>query len=280
MAMAIGLLLLVLLGLHLGGPAEDALVEEAPTDACALASAEPGNRLAAAACRALGPFVRMELTSPLDLLLADVTARRFGVTALSPLWPAYQKALRATPTLELRLYARIGDAAVRVTPEELRRLNQFDAFTGPALYCREHPLPADYADTLARALREGQYYVTHVLMALFWLRERGCAQPASDALFDGTLAATASLIDADHAQVTDLELEAAAFLAHLGQSRRIPPGFLDGVIASQLPGGGWSSGPPSTEPSGHSSGLGLLYLHELLFPGRTTPTIDPLPRQR
>lgn len=278
--MAMALLLLVLLGLSLGGLPEEALVEEPPTDACAVASAEPGNRLAAAACRALGPFVRMELTSPLDVLLADVTARRFGVAALSQLWAAYQKALRATPSLELRVYARVGDAAVRVTPAELRMLNQFDAFTAPALYCREHPLPADYADTLTRALREGQYSVTHVLMALFWLRERSCAQPVSDALFDETLAATASLIDADHAQITDLELEAAAFLAHVGEARQIAPGFLDGVIASQLPGGGWSAGHPMDAPSGHSSGLGLLYLHELLFPGRTTPTINPLPRQR
>jgi hypothetical protein len=74
-AIASALLLLVLLGLYIGGSGD-----EPPTDACAVARAEPGNRVAAAACRALGPFVRMELTSPLDLLLSDVTARRFGVT--------------------------------------------------------------------------------------------------------------------------------------------------------------------------------------------------------
>lgn len=251
---------------------------EPPADACAVAEADRDNTLAAGACRAIGPFARDEFHEPFDLLLGDVTARRFNVAALSQLWPSYQQALALMPDSELSVYARVGDASEQVTLAELSMLGSVDAYTGPALHCREHPLPRDFAATLTTNLALGGYSATPVLLALIWLRDGACSHPADDPFVEATVAAAAALIDSDHSMTTDLEMEAAAFLTYFGEGNRVPAGFVEGVLTNQQPDGGWGPMLPDDAASGHTSGLALWFLHELLFPGRKTPMVNPYVR--
>jgi hypothetical protein len=239
-----------------------------PVDACALADSNPDDAVAAAACLAIGPFERGEFTYPNDLLLGDVTARRFGLEALRSLWPLYELELLEMPSRELRLYARIADLTARVSAEDLEGLTSVDAVTMPALHCLYHPLPAGYADRMIDALALGGYESTHVTLALMWFDDLGCPSPVDAAFYEEALTTTASFIDDDHAITNDLEIESAAFLAYLGESDRIPAGFLEGVIQNQQPEGGWGGFMPDDPPNGHTSGLALWYLHEVLSPGR------------
>jgi hypothetical protein len=258
----------------IGEHGEDLGPLDPPTDACAVAEDHPNDAVAAAACKGIGPFERGEFTFPNDLLLGDATARRFGVPALANLWPMFEKQLRDAPSSEFRLYARIGDLTARVTAEDLQGLESVDAVTMPALHCAHIPLPSSYANRLAEAHARGGYDTTHVLMALFWIRDLGCPSPIDDDFFQEIVAGTADLIDHDHTMTTDLEIEAAAFLAYLGERERIPDGFLEGVVRNQQPNGAWGGWMPDDAPNGHTSGLALLYLHELLFPGRDAmPTV-------
>jgi len=245
------------------------------TDACLLAAAEPNNGPAVAACRAIEPFARGDFTEPFDLLAGDVSARRFRVAGLSGLWSLYQQALAQTPTAALRVYARVGDAAAQLTADELSTLTGFDAYTGPALHCREHPLPSDFGAVLADNVALGGYAATHALLALLWLGDRACPSPGGDTFLEATLTASAAVIDQDHSLTTDLEMEAAALLAYLGEAGRVPAGFVDGVVANQQDGGGWGPYAPTDPASGHTSALALWYLHELLFPGQRTPMVNP-----
>lgn len=246
-----------------------------PRGACGLAAADRDDALAVAACRAVEPFARGDFTMPVDLLLGDITARRFRVTALGNLWPAYQRALADEPTTQLRVYARLGDAAAQVTAMDLAALQDIDSYTGPALHCAQHALPGGYADQLAENAAAGRYRLTHVLMALIMLGDQGCQPPTDDAFYESVVADTAALIDTTHSFTSDLELEAAAFLAYVGEAQRIPVGFLEGVIASQSASGGWSALGVDGEVNGHTSGLALWYLHEILFPGSTHPMVTP-----
>lgn len=251
-----------------------------PTDACALAASEPDNALAAATCRAIEAFVRGDFLDAPTLLIADVTARRFRVEALAPLWRAFEDARDAEAGGVMGVFARLGDADVTVTAAELSRLDgPVDAFTAPALHCREHPLPEEgYVEVLREHLSYGGYSATHVLLALFWLEDRGCTLPVDQDFYEEAIAATAVEIDSDHAEITDLEIESAAFLAYLGEEARIPEGFLEGVIAAQKESGGFAN-PPSEVPLGHTSSLALWYLHESLYPRRTAPMIHACSRR-
>lgn len=247
-----------------------------PTDVCAEAGREPSNGIAAAACRAVRAFARNDFTETRDYLVADVVARRFGETALAGMWPMFAARL-PTSGPDIRIYARIGDAAVTTTSAEIEALEGVDLATGPALHCRSIPYPAEYAARLEADLALGGYETSHVLLALMWIRDQGCADPTPAGFYARALDATAALIDADHAVVTDLEIECATLLAYLGESSRIPTGFVEGVLAAQLPSGGWRAGPG--EPAlGHTSALALWLLEEVLHPGSGVTNVTPFPR--
>jgi hypothetical protein len=249
---------------------------EPPADACAIADAEPENELAAAACLAIQPFIVTEWDFAYDYLLGDVSARRFGLEVLAHLWPAYEQLALDDPWgVGLLVFARVGDPEASVTADELAMLDPpIDSLSGPALHCMDHPLPEGYAELLEESLGFGGYVTTHVLLALLWMRDVGCEIPTNEDFYEAALAANAALIDDDHASTTDLEIEAATFLTYLGEGHRVPEGFVEGVIANQLPEGGFTDEPDSG-PNGHTSGLGLWYLHEVLFPDRRMPMVNP-----
>lgn len=246
------------------------------SDLCAAADLDPADALASAACKAIHAFARDDFQSARDYLLADVVARRFRVAALAGMWPMFLRSV-ASADSGARLYTRIGDASKTATLADLALLEGVDAATGPALFCRSLPYPADYAARLAADLPLGGYETTHVLLALLWVQEQGCTDPSTATFREQALAATAALIDADHGSITDLELEAATLLAAMGESARVPAGFLPGVLAAQRPSGAWPAG-PGEAPLGHTTGLALWYLHEVRFPGSTIPVVTALPR--
>lgn len=257
-----------------GGPGDDGGAPELGA-ACELASGSSATRVAIAACLAVRAFQRGDFSSPFDLLLGDVSARRFQIPELSALWGQYQTALQQDPSVELRTYARVGDAAAQVSSADFQALQGLDVYTGPALHCRDHALPSGYADLLSNKLAAGGYDTSHVLLALMWIRDAGCENPTDPSFYETALAATAALIDDDHSVTNDLEIEAATFLAYLGEGARVPPEFASAVIANQQPSGTWSELDPDGQPNGHTTGLALWYLHELLLPGRATTMVNP-----
>jgi hypothetical protein len=108
-----------------------------------------------------------------------------------------------------------------------------------------------------------------VLLAIMWIEDNRCARPYSEDLRERVIADTAKLIRAGDGVTTDLELEAAAFLAYLGEGGRIPREFVDDVVAAQRPNGGWAIASPYPDTNGHTTGFALWFLHETLSPGRT-----------
>ncbi|MFM8410378.1 MAG: DUF1566 domain-containing protein, partial [Alphaproteobacteria bacterium] len=247
-----------------------------PTDLCAVADEDPADAVAVAACSATRAFARDDFQLARDYLLAYVVARRFLVAALGGMWPMFLESVTSADA-GAQLYTRIGDASKTATAADLAALEGVDAATGPALFCRSHPYPAGYASLLSTDLTLGGYETTHVLLALLWIRDQGCTDPTPSGFREQALAATAALIDGDHAAITDLEVEAAALLAAMGAPQRVPAGFEAGLLSTQLPSGAWAAG-PGEAPLGHTTGLALWYLHELRFPGSSVPTVSALPR--
>jgi len=80
--------------------------------------------------------------------------------------------------------------------------------------------------------------------------------------------ANAELINTD-STVTDIEMEAAAFLCLAGQSELIDSSFVDCVYASQAADGSWGG----TNKRWHTTVLGLLFLLHTEFPADNYPPV-------
>ena len=252
---------------------------EASTDACAYEGDPELAGVAAAACNGIRYLLdQPEAHGGSALILVDMIARRFGIESLLALWDRAEKDSESEPTLDERIFTRLADARCVASAADLERLESpIDRFTSRAIFCRELGFPAEYHDVLRENNALGGYEASHVLLAFFWLEERGCTLPDSDDIRADALAITASLIDSNHDDIRDLELEAAAFLAYEGAYELIPEGFLEGAIRAQSEGGGFSDGAESEENL-HASLLGIWYLHELLYPQRRTPLVNPCAR--
>jgi len=207
---------------------------------------------------------------PEVMLWLDVMHRRFGIESFANSLQRFDQLLylySGNPS-ELRMFRRIADYNNSVHADDLKRVKfALDRITLPALYCDRLDLPSDYLMVLEEGVSRGGYRLTHVLLAWIWIQENGCELELPDGFIEDMYHANAALINTDSV-VTDLELEAAAFLCLAGQSELIDDSFLERVIASQDVDGGWGS-----SRRWHTTILGLLYLLHVEFPSDTYPPV-------
>jgi hypothetical protein len=206
---------------------------------------------------------------PEAMLWLDVMYRRFGIESFANSLQRFDQLYwRSEHPSVIRLFRRIADYNNPIYVEELLRVKaSLDRITLPALYCDRLDLPSDYLMLLEEGVSHGGYQLTHVLLAWIWIQENGCELELPDGFIEDMYHANAALINTDSI-VTDLELEAAAFLCLAGQSELIDGSFLEQVIASQDVDGGWGS-----SRRWHTTILGLLYLLHVEFPSDTYPPV-------
>jgi hypothetical protein len=207
---------------------------------------------------------------PEAMLWLDVMYRRFGIEEFANSLQRFDQLLYRYPEKlsELCMFRRIADYNNPIHAEDLKRAKYvLDTITLPALYCDQLDLPSDYLMVLEEGVSRGGYQLTHVLLAWIWIQENGCELELPDGFIEELYHANAALINTDPI-VTDLELEAAAFLCLAGQSELIDDSFLERVIASQDTDGGWGS-----SKRWHTTILGLLYLLHVEFPSDNYPPV-------
>ncbi len=201
---------------------------------------------------------------PHALLWLAVMHRRFAIAEFADALQRYDQRLIEQPATAalLRVLRRFADRETALQPDD------WDAVTTPsdrilvsALYCDRVGLPGSFPEVLQNAAKAGGYNLPHVLLTLVRIQENGCALPLPDGFIEAVYRANAALVDADPTTVTDLRLEAAAFLHLAGRGALVQDGFVESVVASQNADGGW--GRPKERSGGsdwHSAVLGLLLL--------------------
>ncbi len=214
---------------------------------------------------------------PLAVLWLDVIYRRFGIVEFADALERYDQLLAGYPENArplLRVFRRIGDHDNPLDTEDLVAVSsELDLITVPALYCDQLALPDDYTELLENAVEFGDYQLTHVMLALIWVQENGCELVLPDGFIESVYFTNAALINDDNV-VTDLELEAAAFLYLSGQGELIDSAFIESVMASQNDDGGWALSSDSQGDSHwHSTILGLLILLHVEFPSNSYPPV-------
>jgi hypothetical protein len=211
---------------------------------------------------------------PDALLLLDVVHRRFGIEAFADALQRYDQVVVEgwRETALKRVFRRIADHDNPLQPGDLEAVFiDIDLLTVPALYCDRLGLPPYYSAMLDKAMRSGNYMLTHALLACIWIQENGCEVPLSNEFVENMYRANAALINNDPV-VTDLELEAAVLLYLAGQGALVNHAFVDRVIAVQNDDGGWL---PSSDTPGdshwHATVLGLLLLLHVEYPSDSYP---------
>jgi hypothetical protein len=227
---------------------------------------------------------------PDALIVLHMLHRRFEIEALSGMPEAHdewllQRALvidsDGAEAARIRVFRRLLFPENGVRPADLGLIVQrHDAVISPALYCDRMALPSDYGRTLRREAERGGYELTHVGLALLWMRDLGCEPPTSQYFAASVVERVAALPNAD-ARIHDMELEAAALVYYLGRGDEIAAGFVDAVLAAQRPDGGWSADSktrPNTS-SPHPTFMALWLLLEVDRAGTAT-FVPPLANDR
>jgi hypothetical protein len=213
---------------------------------------------------------------PEALLWLDVMNRRFAIQEFANSLQRFDQLLPLIPDQisATRLFRRIADYYNPIDEEDIQMVKyDVDLITVPALYCDRLDLPSNYTMVLEEGVNQGGYQLTHVLLAWIWIQENDCKLELSLDFIENMYQANAALINNDH-KVTDLEMEAAAFLCLDGQIELIDDSFTQQVIASQKSDGSWGY----TSQKWHTTILGLLFLLHLEFPCDTyPPTLAPKP---
>lgn len=212
---------------------------------------------------------------PQALLWLELMHRRFGVTAFAGSLERFDELLELQPqeAARLRLFRRIADPGTELQFADLEAVSHpSDRIIVSALHSDRLDLPESYADLLDRAVGAGGYYCTHALLAWVWIREFGgrlrVAAGFPDALFD----ANAAIANADKGIVTDLKLEAAAFLHLAEEGARVDSALIETVFRTQNEDGGW--GATRVDP-GRSDWHGTVLALLLLLSSRQGPAAGP-----
>ena len=216
---------------------------------------------------------------PYALLWLDVMHRHFGIAEFADALQRFDQVLTEHPEQWslMRVFRRIADYDNPLQAEDLQAVSlTSDLILAYALYCDRLGLPSDYPEMLDRAVSQGGYYLTHVLLAWIWIQENGCELALPDGFIDDLYRANAAIIENDPMVVDDLKLEAAAFLYLAGQGALVDDSFVERVIASQNDDGGWEiSSDRLSDSDWHSTVLGLLLLLNVEFPADSyLPVLD------
>jgi hypothetical protein len=202
--------------------------------------------------------------------------KRFGIQEFANALQRYDEVLADQPQQAplRRVLRRVADRDNPVNADDWASVvHPSDRITVSALYCDQLGFPASFAEALTNAFSQGGYYFPHVLLAEFWIHENGCRLSLPRGFVDDVYRANAAIIHTDPTKVTDLTLEAAAFLNLAGQGALVDDVFLDRVIASQNSDGGWGQAPNQPDRSDwHSSVLGLLFLAHVSARADSTDT--------
>lgn len=212
---------------------------------------------------------------PSTLLMLNVMYRRFGIVEFADALQRYDQALAENPQQAplLRVFRRIAVYANPLKAGDLQAItDDINRLTVPALYCDRFGLSEDYPEHLQQAANLGDYMLTHAMLSWIWIQENGCNISLPEGFVEDLYRANAALIHNGPGGVTDLKVEAAAFLYLAGQGAMVDSAFVDRVIAVQNIDGGWSASSDTQGDSNwHTTVLALMLLLHVEYPADSYP---------
>jgi hypothetical protein len=220
-------------------------------------------KVEAAIVEAFAALARPEIDDPYEELFVDVAYRRFGRTEGSGAMADYAMKVNEPPQPDKRLMARWGNAALPLDAAAIGSIERSESNRGllEAMFCKEQPIPADYAIYARDAIAKGGYDLTHVLIGYAFAKEAGCAYPLPPDEVEAMVQTTAAMLPGTG--MTDLQLEAALILAWLGRKELLPADTLSRMLSVRWKNGAWGQTQTSKMADGHATMLALNLMLEL-----------------
>lgn len=194
----------------------------------------------------------------------------------------YDAAGNANLAQQLRTWRRLHDSGYVIAQADYDSLVGFDAVSFAGVYCHQIPLTDLYTQDLVDLNSQGAYATTHALLALLWALDNDCVMPGtySDQILADVILNVYEIADGNGAtEISDLRVEAMAFLAGAGRHDLIQAAWIDQLLDAQLGSGAWLGDSDDTDPNAHTTGLAfwlLLLLAEDVkaLPGFVAQTWD------
>jgi hypothetical protein len=142
--------------------------------------------------------------------------------------------------------------------------------------CDVMQVPNSFWQTMGQSIKLGDYYMSHVALALAFMKDNACLMPpiASDMKTE-VEQGLVKLAD-NPTSVADLRYEAVAFLYLSGRSDLVKSSWIDQIVAEQHKDGMWSYEAGGTKADYHAT---LLALWSLLEYSRPNTPDEPLIRR-
>lgn len=200
-------------------------------------------------------------------LFLDYLQRKFN---LDPSLSATQNPFQVredpqTYPQEVNFLTRISypDKIVTVAPRSI--------VDGPALTniysanCDHMALPTNFWPTMEQNYQAGGYSMTHVALALAFMKDNGCQIPPSHADLKPKVIEAMTKLAGTPSTSADLRYEAIAFLGLSDAADHIENKWIEAIATDQKPGGSWVDG-NDVQNSDHTTILALWALLEYTHP--------------
>ncbi len=214
---------------------------------------------------------------PTERLFLDYLRRKFNLDSTlgvaGPPIDLYENP--KTYPEEIHYLARVAypERIVNVSPNG--RLEGVSLTNAYSANCDHIPLPDEYWLELEKDISKGDYYLTHVALALALMEDNGCVTAKAAALREPVMSGMVALANNPNI-VADLRYEAVAFLLLSNRRDLVEPEWVSQITAEQRDDGGWSREAGGDKNDPHAT---LLALWAVLEYGRAdtrdTPIIRP-----
>ncbi len=138
-----------------------------------------------------------------------------------------------------------------------------------AANCDVLPLPPTFWQSMEENHKAGGYSLTHVLLALAFMKDNGCSIPSyQQDLSSRTSEAMVKLMD-NPETTPDMRYEIVAFLQLAGRYEMVKSEWIDQIVSEQLTDGGWLQKKDDRRASNHTTVLALWALLQYSRPDKT-----------
>ena len=168
---------------------------------------------------------------------------------------AAQLAGDANETIRLQARQRLlGPVATPPADSDLSALvDMRTRITAQALYCDVYPPDATWYQAVDAEIANGGAGANAALLAMKWMTELNCTPRIDDTWLENLLGTVYAAINLGDGTLDAVDIEAMAYLAHAGREDLIDPAWVNVLLATQNPDGGWALSTPVTGSVGAAS---------------------------
>lgn len=170
--------------------------------------------------------------------------------------------------LEIHFIERIAYPEKLVTIKPRNVLDPMSWVTVYSANCDHTPLPKDFWTKVKQNYLQGGYEMTHIVLALSFMKDNGCTIPdEAEEIEREVIAAMARLAD-DPATNADLRYESIAFIMLAGSYDTVKGEWIEKVLSEQRPDGSWSFTLNDGRSNDHATTLALWAIFEYKNPNK------------